>query len=81
MRLAAALVLLALPLPALAGSQNKADLEDALRQQEMLCAGMFDIHARVGGYSGHELAQCLVTLESQRTAYQRFIGASAASAR
>ena len=44
----AAFVLLALPLPALAGSSQKSDLEDALRQQQLLCAGMMDINARTG---------------------------------
>jgi hypothetical protein len=75
----AALTLLTASLPALAASQKQTDLEEALRQQEMICAGMMDINARTGRYSGHQVAQCLIQLESQRTDFQRFIGASAAS--
>ncbi|MBV8775642.1 MAG: hypothetical protein JO032_18140 [Alphaproteobacteria bacterium] len=76
---AAALAMLPLAAPAIAGSPKQSDLEEALRQQQMICAGMMDINARTGNYSGHQLAQCLITLESQRTDYQRLIGASAAS--
>jgi hypothetical protein len=79
---AAALALLVLPLPALAQSQSRTDLEDALRQTQLICAGMMDIKARTGrGYNGHQLAQCLVNLEAQRSALQRFMGASTAAMR
>ncbi|HZK90929.1 MAG TPA: hypothetical protein VFC56_12350 [Stellaceae bacterium] len=74
-----AILLLALPLPALAGSQTQADMEEALRQQQLICAGMLDVSARGGGYSGHQFAQCLITLQAQRADYQRFMATTAFS--
>jgi hypothetical protein len=71
------IVLMTLPFSAMAGSQTQANLEEALRQQQLICAGMADVAARGGSYSGHQLAQCLVTLETQRADYQRYMAASA----
>jgi hypothetical protein len=73
-----AVVVLALPVAAGAESisQKQANLEEALRQRQLICSGMADVNARTGAYSGHQLAQCLVTLEEQRTEYLRFLAAN-----
>jgi hypothetical protein len=79
----AAVVALTLPLSAGAQSigQKQANMEEALRQQQLICAGMADVNARGGGYTGHQLAQCLVALETQRADYQRFMEATGFSNR
>jgi type II secretory pathway pseudopilin PulG len=74
-----AVLLLAFALPAVAGSQKQADMEDALRQQQLICSGMLDVAARGGGYTGHQFAQCLVTLEAQKADYQRYMATTAFS--
>jgi hypothetical protein len=73
-----AIAVFALPLSAGAESisQKQANLEEALRQKQLICSGMADINARTGAYSGHQLAQCLVTLEEQRAEYARFMAAN-----
>jgi Spy/CpxP family protein refolding chaperone len=76
-----AIAVLALPLSATAQtvSDKQADMEEALRQQQLICSGMVEVSARGGGhYSGHQLAQCLVALQQQRDEYQRFIAANGA---
>jgi hypothetical protein len=68
--------LLALPLPALAqlSDQKKADLEEALRVQTVICEGIADVSARGSAdYKAHDLVQCLAMLDAQRADYQRFM--------
>jgi hypothetical protein len=70
-----AIALLAVPVAAGAQSisQKQADLEEALRQRQLICSGMADVKSRTGTYSDHQLAQCLIKLEEQRTEYTRFM--------
>lgn len=77
--IAAAALLLLSPLSAVAGSSTQAEMEEALRQQQMICAGMLDVSGRGGGYSGHQLAQCFIALQAQRADYQRFMATTSFS--
>jgi hypothetical protein len=75
----------ALGVPLSSGAQSVqhtlADMEEALRQRQMICAGMLDVGGRSAAYSGHQVAQCFVILEAQRAEYQRFKDANAFSSR